>query len=156
MKRILVVAVVVALVGSFCYLDARSDYRWADANIAQKKAEGWTLAASNANFVEPTRPWTIFRTPVTGLWFVRPAELVAAAPNVFVVRQLSLHFDFEKTDQIEGLAAFDVVNHRSAFIDEGIPALQVKVDSLEWRSFEKDTPGAKVQAFIEAAVAQAR
>ena len=155
MKRILLVAVVVAVVGSFCYLDARSDYRWAEPNIAQKKAEGWTLAASNDNFAEPTRPWTLFRAPVTGLWFVQPAERIAVAPNVFVLPQLSLHFDFDKTEQIEGLVAFDLVNHRSAFIDEGVSAPHVKVSALEWRSFKKDTPGAKVQAFVEAAVAEA-
>ena len=74
------------------------------------------------------------------------------APNIFVVPQVSLHFDYEKTDQIEGFVAYDVTNHRSVFIDEGVEALQGNLADLEWRTFERDTPGDKVQAFVEASL----
>ena len=65
----------ILIVGAWFYFDARSDYSWSNIVIKQKTEDGWTLAATQDNFGDLIRPWTLFKTPITGLWFTKPNEL---------------------------------------------------------------------------------
>jgi hypothetical protein len=149
MKRIAIGVIVVVVIAAITGLSVRRDYLWAPANIEYQTSQGWTLAATTDNFIEPTHPWTIFRTPVTGLWFVKPKAARKIADGVVVVPQMSLHFNYEDTDPIEGRTVFDLRNHRSAFIADEDNVAPIHIEALEWRVFEKHTPGAEVQDFVE-------
>lgn len=134
-------------------LNARADYTWAPRYVTEMTSEGWTLAHQTDNYVDPIHLWTIFRTPITGLWFVRLDEAAEVRPSTFVVPTVSVHFDYNETDRIEGLTVFDISNHRSAFVARSALGAALDFGSLKWRTFESNTPGAAVLAFVEKAMA---
>jgi hypothetical protein len=120
-------------------------------------ARGAILAHQSNNYIDPVHPWTICRTPVTGLWFVRLDEAAEVDRSVFVVPSMSAHFDYDETDRIEGFTVFDIANHRSAFVAKSAAGARPELGTLKWRPFDSDTPGAAVLAFVEKALAsQAR
>lgn len=151
-KKILAVGTVVVAVGTLLTLRARADYQWAKRQVAEKSAHGWVLAASIDNFIDPTRPWTWFKTPVTGLWFVKTRAQTAVTPDVYVFPQLRLRYDYNDVEEEETLTAFNIRTHKSAYLPSDAPVGNLDLSSLEWRSFEPNTPGDQLQKFVEASL----
>ena len=56
------------------FLFVRPEYRWAFNNIEKKTKEGWILidSSKSGSFV---KPWTLFITPTTNLWFIKKDEI---------------------------------------------------------------------------------
>jgi hypothetical protein len=122
LKKALPILTGVLLVAIWIFFDASADYTWSEAVIRKKSSEGWTVAVAQDNFVDLARPWTWVKTPVTGLWFTRPAEMReilddAEPPRgpIIFAPVLRASYDYSKTEQDEDLEFFDLGAGRSAF-----------------------------------------
>lgn len=73
MKYLTAIGVIIAI-ALWIFFSARSDYNWADLIIEQEVAKSWTIVVKQDNFSDLTLPWTWFKTPVTGLWFVNDSH----------------------------------------------------------------------------------
>lgn len=140
MKTKLKVLAGVLLVAVWFFYDARSDYTWSDIMTKKKTAEGWTLAATQDNFADLIRPWTWFKSPVTGLWFTKPQDFRQNG-DILIAPILRVSYDYWKTEQEEYVQFFDISNRKSAFPPEKTPFEMVNVTELKWREYPAGTPG---------------
>lgn len=130
----------ILIVGAWFYFDARSDYSWSDIMIKQKTADGWTLAATQDNFADMIRPWTWFKTPITGLWFTKPNESHQLG-SIVVAPVLRVSYDYSKTEQQEYVEFFNITTGKSAFPPVNTPVEVVNSSTLEWHDYPAGTPG---------------
>jgi len=144
------IAVTAALI---LFVWARADYKWAPKTITVKIAQSWVLAATVDNFVSPIRPWTFFKAPITGLWFVQPKRCVRLARDVYVIPHLRVRYDYNEVEEETSLEAYDTHSHRSAYVPEDRPLSSVMPSTLDWHTYEPRTPGWQLQDFVEASVA---
>ena len=149
MKRSIQISAVVLVIIGLVVLDAWKDYRWAGANVTAYSSEGWVVAASSKNFAAITSPWTLVRTPVSGLWFVKPADALRVTPTIVAIPQMSLHYNFDAAEQFESVRLFDVAKHTSVALEDGSEIAKIGLTNLEWRAPKPGTPDAEVQAFVE-------
>ena len=141
----LVVLAVVALPAILCW----RDYSWADRAIAKHEKEGWHLAATDGRLIALERPWTWFSQPRSSLWFVRWSNAVEVEPNVILIPQLSVLYDYWSETHDGSIQAVDMNRHMSAYF---APPSGVQVrpfDQLRWHRFEPHMPGYKVQDYVE-------
>jgi hypothetical protein len=150
MRNKLIVLGVVLLIGAWIFFDARSDYSWSEMIVEKKSAEGWTLAATQDNFVDLVRPWTWFNTPVTGPWFVKPEQLRRLDSSFIVIAPiLRVSYDYSRTEQETYVECFDVANGKSAFLPESTPIESVSLSQLKWHDYPSGTPGDKLIKYIQ-------
>jgi hypothetical protein len=166
-KRVIAGLVAVLIVAIWTFPGARADYVWAKNVIRERTSEGWTLAVTQDNYVSPVRPWTLFKAPVTGLWFARPGgtwEVLddAERPRGPIVFAPILHvsYDYDRTEAEEYVEFFDLATGKSAFAPHGT-TLQDLVDAgadfqrgvplsgLQWREYDPGTPGEKLTRYFQ-------
>lgn len=147
-KRIATVLVALLVVAVWVFFHARADYSWSEKMIEKKTAEGWTLAATQDNFGDLVRPWTWFKTPVTGLWFIRPQESRRFG-SVIAVPVLRVSYDYSKTEQGKHVEFFDIAKGRSAILAEDIPIEKVVLSQLQWVAYPPGTPGDKLIKYLQ-------
>ena len=66
---------VTVILGYWVFRSAGSDYRWAGEIARARFSEGWSVAAAGDNYAVIEKPWTIFKAPISALWFVRMGEM---------------------------------------------------------------------------------
>ena len=144
LKTTTVSLVVVALM--FFY--ARSDYIWAD-RIKNAAPSDWSLVVQQDNFSALSKPWTLFKTPVTGLWFVKSGEIRQVAPHILLAPVLRFHYDYSQTEQYESYQLFDLQERKTAYLNDETEIDNLDIKKLEWHSYEVGTPGALlIQYFV--------
>ncbi|RJP74028.1 MAG: hypothetical protein C4532_03275 [Candidatus Abyssobacteria bacterium SURF_17] len=148
MKRMAKVCAGLLVVAVWVFFHARADYSWSEKIIEKKTAEGWTLAATQDNFGDLVRPWTWFKTPVTGLWFIRQQES-RRFRSVIAVPVLRVSYDYSKTEQEEHVEFFDIAEGRSAILVEDMPIEKVVLSQLEWVAYPPGTPGDKLIKYMQ-------
>ena len=141
---ILFLSLIIALVFS----SARVDYSWSELMIRKKTAEGWTLAATSDNYVDILSPWTLFKTPVTGLWFIKLNDLTQNGPFI-AGSVLHISYDYSKTEQEEYIELFDIEKGKSAFLLKDTNIELYDPSSLEWNDYPPGSPGDKLIKFIQ-------
>ena len=137
-EKLQLLAVGLLVVCWFCY-QAYSDYSWSENVIRNKTAEGWTLAVSQDNYGSLLHPWTWLKTPVTGLWFIKPAML-RKFKSTIVTPVLNVQYDYEETNAEVNIQFFDLMG-KSAFITENVSLENVNFDELKWHTFPPESPG---------------
>ena len=138
-EKLQLLALGLLVVGWFCY-QAYSDYSWSENMIRNKTAEGWVLAVSQDNYAgPPLHPWTWFKTPVTGLWFIKPGML-RKFKSTIVTPVLNVQYDYSETDEKVNIKFFDLMG-KSAFLPENVSLKNVNFDDLKWYTFPPKSPG---------------
>jgi hypothetical protein len=140
MKTKLKVLAGIVIVAAWFFFDARSDYMWSDIMTKKKTTEGWTLAATQDNFADLLRPWTWFKSPVTGLWFTKPQDMRQNG-SIVVAPVLRVSYDYSKTEQEEYVEFFNLATGKSAFLPDKTPLEMVNMATLEWHEYPVGTPG---------------
>jgi len=133
-KSILTTVSVIAVIFVLWGLDAWSDYAWSKLIIEEKSKNGWVVGATQANFVVITRPWTIFKQPVSRIAFVKPSEFVYLDDGFVFVNILWVdHADLSETEEELFYDIYDCKNRRTAFVESGVSVDQIDSTKLEWR-----------------------
>jgi hypothetical protein len=114
--------------------DARSDYTWSKLVIEEKQQEGWVVGATQANVVDITHPWTIFKQPVVRIAFMKPSELVRFDDGLVLAQILWVDYvNMSRTEEEIFKDLFDCRNNKTAFVDDEISISELDPSKLEWR-----------------------
>lgn len=154
-KNIAIALVGVMLAAAWIGLSARADYTWSRNVIQRKTGEGWVVASTDANVVDVTAPWTIFKSPVTRIAFFRPGEIIPVEHGMLYIRMLWVDYE-NMTSTREHIFdnIIDCEHHRSAFVNEQVLAVGLETGrlSLKWRADENDSSGGRVNTTVCASV----
>ncbi len=144
MKRVPAWLIPVAVLVGLAFLEARADYSWAGAFLRDAERNGWTLAGASANLIDPTHPWTLFKKPTIGLWFVRKGTLSRAANGHVLAEVLQASNPHLVDDHASRTyqERFDCVSHRMVIVDPSRPK------ELEWSEMPPGSPGLQVIGFV--------
>jgi len=150
--KILKISSIVLLIVALLFFYARSDYTWADRVKEEKLKEGWTLVFEQDNFASLSKPWTLFKTPVTGLWFVMDAETMPLLSNlnIYLSSVLYVRYDYSQTEESHYYELFDIERMKSAMLpaenlEMALTAVaKIPLDEFEWQNYEHGSPGSKL------------
>ena len=148
-KQLVPLLVAALWVGFYAY----RDYHFAPATTARLTADGWTLAASSANYVWPWHPWTLVRTPVTTLWFMRFHQAKRISPGVISVPELRVVYNYGPIESEENLSIYDLRNSRQTVVPPGTSAANIDLTQLKWFRPEPGTPGEHLMNYVRAKLA---
>lgn len=131
---------------------AYRDYSWASSTISDKERSGWRVASKSSNFIDPGHFWTLVRTPVTQIGFIRPDD-IAVWGKFPVTRVLWANYNYEKSEEHIALEIFDCERKQLATAPENLAAdsqeaRNQKLEKLEWQSFTDEQPGAQNLKFV--------
>ena len=133
-KKILTGVGIAAIILLWWGRDARSDYTWSIIVIEEKQQEGWVVGATQANVVDITHPWTIFKQPVVRIAFVKPNELVHFDDGLALAQTLWVDYvNMSRTEEEIFKDLFDCRNNKTAFVDDEISISELDPSKLEWR-----------------------
>ncbi|MEI7741063.1 MAG: hypothetical protein WCJ29_01010 [bacterium] len=133
MKNYLTVMAVVGLFLLFAGLQGWGDYTWSERATKVKATDGWSVAATQANYVDFTHPWTLFKQPIVSVAFVKLDELTSLKSGMVFTKVLWMHSPSLNMPEDTFSNIYDCRNHKNAFIEDGVLANQVDFASLEWR-----------------------
>ncbi len=133
-KKILTTIGVIAVILVWWGWDARSDYTWSKLIIEEKSQDGWIVGSTQANFVDITHPWTIFKQPVVRIAFVKPSELVKLDDELVFAKTLWVDYaNMSLTEEDIFQDVYDCKNNRTAFVESSVSVGQIDFAKLEWR-----------------------
>jgi hypothetical protein len=142
-KRIGAVLLPLALVGAWIGWHAWADYNWSRRVMEQKTKEGWVVATTYANLVDPViAPWSIFKTPITRIISFKPSEVTATKKGLLLSRFLSVNYDYETTREDLYYEVIDCERNQSAVVnrDEFLSSPDMS------ESFKREVEHQKAQA----------
>lgn len=114
---------------------ARSDYTWSEFIIEQKMQEGWVVGATQANSIDITHPWTIFKQPIVRIAFVKPSEFIRLNRGMVFTKVLWVDYaDMSRTEQDVFQDVYDCRNNRTAFVEDSVSAHNINLTTLEWQN----------------------
>lgn len=142
---------VITLIGFGACLvwDAKSDYEWAPAYTVRATRSGWFKVADRSNFSDPTRPWTLFKTPCTSLWLIDTSHIVAFDSLRLGAPLLSAYWDYSSTEEFRSFIMVDLESGRIADVfGDSIPSSSESVRDTLWK-FPKTRMDTAVFAFFQ-------
>ncbi len=146
-KAWIVIAALVAC--AWAYLAAASDYRWANAVIRQNLQAGWVLVNTQAHYSALSRPWTIFKSPVSRLAFVRPHEIERLSESHVYGKILWVnHRELESTQTDIVGSVVDCTARKDAFVEPQVPPRAINLSSLSWRDTTPNSPGEEINRYL--------
>jgi hypothetical protein len=148
MKAKLAAVLGIVALSAWFVLGVRSDYSWADSITKRKTADGWTIAATQNNFADLVRPWTWFKTPVTGLWFTKPQEWRKQG-SIVVAPVLRISYDYSKTEQDEYLEIIDISTGKAAIPTNNKTFDITDPGPLDWHDYPAGSPGSKLVKYVQ-------
>jgi len=133
-KKILTGVGIAAIILIWWGWDARSDYTWSKLIIEEKSNDGWVVGATQANLVDITHPWTIFKQPVVRIAFVKPSEFVKLDNELVFAKTLWVDYaNMSRTEEDIFQDVYDCKNNRTAFVESSVSVEQIDFAKLEWR-----------------------
>lgn len=148
LKLIGKIIVIVSAVSLWVFFSARSDYQWADLIIEQETLKGWTVIAKQDNFADITVPWTLIKTPVTGLWFIKNNHKQKLNKEIYLIHTLYVSYDYSRTDKEESLWLVNIKTRESAFLDPTQDPSTLNINKLKWYKFEAGAPGFQIIQYM--------
>ncbi|MBD3343042.1 MAG: hypothetical protein GF353_28350 [Candidatus Lokiarchaeota archaeon] len=145
LKPILLTLAIICIISLWIYLSAVADYRWAESVIAEEIQNGWTLIIKQDNLVNITAPWSLIKTPVTGLWFIDNEDINKLSQDIYQIHTLRVSYDYSQTDRGESSSLINVRKRESAFIN---PDSSLNIETLIWENYEIGTPGCQIIDYI--------
>lgn len=114
--------------------DARSDYTWSKLVIEEKQQEGWVVGATQANLVDITHPWTIFKQPIVRIAFVKPNDFGQLDNGMVFTKVLWVDYaNMSRTEEEVFQDIYDCRNNKTAFVDDEVSISELDPSKLEWR-----------------------
>lgn len=151
MKHLKLIGKIIVIVGAvslWVFFSARSDYKWADLIIEQETPKGWTVIAKQDNFADITVPWTLIKTPVTGLWFINNNNTKKLNQEIYLIHTLRVSYDYSRTDKEESLELVNIRARESAFFDPEQDLSNLNINKLKWYKYDIGTPGHQIIEYM--------
>lgn len=124
------------------WLEARADYHWANDMISDASSEGWVVSATSDNYVVPTHPWTIFKQPISSVWFIKPERVWKLENGLIVASELHFNYDgMERTEKEFSTVIIDCKNKKHAFTNEIRTIGELNMKNLLWGDIKPHSPG---------------
>lgn len=124
------------------FLSASADYQWASKIIRNEVQEGWVVVHKQDNLSDLFSPWSLFKTPVTGIWFVNDTDIKNINSNIILVHVLRVSYNYSRTDREEYFNLVNAKTEESAFVGSG-EDLKSLVE-IKWDKPASGTPGAHI------------
>lgn len=132
-KKILIGIVVAAIVFVWWESGARRDYTWSKTIIEEKQKDGWVVGTTQADVIDITHPWTIFKRPVVRIAFVKPSETIYLDSGLVLAQTLWVDYtNMSKTEELACKEIFDYKNNKEAFVDDSISIGDLDPSKLKW------------------------
>jgi hypothetical protein len=122
-----------------------SDYSWANRFVPKMEREGWHVAAVSANVVYLERPWTLFKTPIDTIWFIRPGNEIEEGLVLNEVYQVFNPNSDEKAETFHQLV--DCKRFRAAIVPK-VEQLDDPKYKPQWEDAEQGPDIQGIQLFI--------
>ncbi len=151
MKHLKLIGKIIVIVGAvsvWVFFSARSDYKWADLIIEQETPKGWTVIAKQDNFADITAPWTLIKTPVTGLWFINNNNTQKLNQEIYLIHTLRVSYDYSGADKEESLELVNIRTRKSAFLDPEQDPSNLNINKLKWYKYETGMPGHQIIEYM--------
>ena len=148
LKQISKIVIIIGVVFGGVFFSVKSDYEWADLIIEQETQKGWTVIAKQDNFVDITVPWTIIKTPVTGLWFINNNNTKKLNQEIYLTYILHVSYDYSRTDREEYLELVNIRTRESSFLDPKEALSNLNINKLKWYKFETGMPGHQIIEYL--------
>jgi len=143
----LIGVVVLALVAPIVLLWAAADYAWAPTVVQREEQNGWMLAATLDNYIDPTHPWMIVSQPVTGVWFVNVKTARWVDSNRVTFNELHVRWHAGGEERNTGRNVVDCKTKTMTFVDEKTEVTAPSLLQIDWHSYEVGMPGAQIIDF---------
>jgi hypothetical protein len=148
LKLIGKIIVIVGAVSLWVFFSARSDYKWADLIIEQETQKGWTVIAKQDNFADITSPWTLIKTPVTGLWFINNSNTKKLNQEIYLINTQRVSYDYSRTDKDESWELVNIRTKESAVLEAEQDVSDLNINKIKWYKYETGMPGHQIIEFI--------
>ena len=128
------------------------DYSW-NLKIKDKiNNQDLVLVYEQNNVSHLTRPWTWFRTPIMGLWYIDSKDFINISENILLCKVLRIQYHYSETEYYE---YYNLVNLNKFGLyfpsEEELRLLAVNklnIDGIEWNKFNDDTPGIALLNYV--------
>jgi hypothetical protein len=143
MKQLLFKILVTLIIIGWFSISALADYTWSEKIIKQKNKDGWTVAATNDNLVDITHPWTIIKTPITTIAFLK-TENIKINNDIRTTEILWVeYYKLSSTREEISPKIYNCDTRKSAYISKSID-----IHDLSWKDPIPETPGDQITNFI--------
>ena len=133
-KKILMIIGVISAVLVWFGLAAKSDYTWSQLIIEKELKNGWVVGSTQANLIDITHPWTIFKQPIIGIAFVKPSEFVLIGDGYIFAKTLWVNYEYMyRTKKNTFQEVYDCKNKRTAFVESSVSVNQIDLAKLDWK-----------------------
>ena len=144
MRFLKIIGIIIAIIGIISFY-AWGDYSWSQKIKNNLKDKGWTLVYEVDNFASMYRPWTWFKIPVTGLWYIDSDESTRISEDVALCKVIRIQYNYSGTEINESYDLFHIKKFAIYFPSEEELKLETFRDldfnELDWNEFNEDTPG---------------
>jgi hypothetical protein len=147
-RFLVLLAAVAAIAGSVLYI--REDYLWADREIAAGMQDGWHVVYQQNIHADPVYPWTLVRTPVTALYFMKPGTIQRHGSQLFLAPVAAKTYDYTHRQTHHHLfwAGFDLANNRIAIFKADRDGLVVVQREVTWIPIQPGSPGESLATYV--------
>jgi hypothetical protein len=149
-KKLTILGILLLVSGGIS-LYARADYTWASSVIKKTESKGWHLVSKQDNISFLSRPWTIIKPPVLGVWFINPKRIMRVDEDIVVAEVLRTQRQADGSTESEAYVnIFDCQNYQAFSPDDITKVRQADLKSLDWFQHEHGTPGGDLLDFVTA------
>ena len=107
-----------------------------------------TILKHILNFVDITVPWTLIKTPVTGLWFVNDKNTRKVNQEIYLIHTQRVSYNYSRTDRDEYWELVNIRTKESAFLDPEQDISNLNINKLKWNKYETGMPGHQIIEFM--------
>lgn len=141
MKEKLSTIATIAGIVLFVYLFwIRPDYNWADKIIENRTTDGWELITKSESG-DLIKPWTWFKTPITGLWFAKKGDIARFDSMTMVGHIFSTNYYDDKTEGSEYYEVFNCLDYKSVIFNNLSDLKTFDPNKTDWYKISKGSPG---------------
>ena len=98
------------------------------------------------------RPWTWFKVPIMGLWYIDSKDCTKISENILLCKIVRIQYHYSETEYYE---YYNLVNLNKFGLyfpsEEELRLLAVNklnIDGIEWNKFNDDTPGIALLNYV--------
>lgn len=148
LKIIGIIVIIIVIISFFAW----GDYSWNQKIKNNLKDKGWTLVYEQNKFASLYRPWTWFKTPITGLWYIDTYEFTRISENIALCKVINIQNNYYETETYVSYDLFHVKKFATYFPSEEelklVASKDLNFNALEWNEFNEDTPGKALIDFV--------
>jgi hypothetical protein len=121
-------------------LPVRADYAWADGYIPLLEQRGYQMVMlEHSGVLDIARPWTLFKSPPSAVYFIQPASLSYTAEGNRNVQGLVIRRFDGRIEEVEDTIVYDCAGQRIQTVSANSGGT-TSSDDTNWRDLPETGP----------------